>query len=59
MSTPPDSRELINTAVRLVPLRAEDAEELFAALDDERVWAGGWGGGPAAAPKTGRTRSLP
>jgi RimJ/RimL family protein N-acetyltransferase len=50
MPTAPDLRELTNAAVRLVPLRAEDAEDLYAALDDERVWAAGWGGGPAARP---------
>lgn len=50
MAIAPDLRELSNSAVRLAPLRAEDSEELFVALDDERVWAGGWSGGPAARP---------
>lgn len=50
MPTAPDFRELSNDAVRLTQLRPEDAPELFAALDDERVWAGGWAGGPAARP---------
>lgn len=29
---------------------ADDAEALFAALDDERVWATGYGGGPGGRP---------
>lgn len=36
--------------VRLDPLEAADADGLFAALDDERVWAAGYGGGPAGRP---------
>jgi RimJ/RimL family protein N-acetyltransferase len=33
--------------VVLTPAAPSDAPELFAALDDERVWAAGYGGGPA------------
>ena len=36
--------------VRLDPIESADAEGLFAALDDERVWAAGYGGGPAGRP---------
>lgn len=36
--------------VRLDPVESADAEGLFAALDDERVWAAGYGGGPAGRP---------
>lgn len=36
--------------VRLDPLEAADADGLFTALDDERVWASGYGGGPAGRP---------
>jgi RimJ/RimL family protein N-acetyltransferase len=33
--------------VALTPAAPSDAPELFAALDDERVWAAGYGGGPS------------
>jgi RimJ/RimL family protein N-acetyltransferase len=33
--------------VVLTPAAPSDAPELFAALDDERVWAAGYGGGPS------------
>jgi RimJ/RimL family protein N-acetyltransferase len=36
--------------VRLDPTVADDAPGLFAALDDARVWAAGYAGGPAARP---------
>jgi N-acetyltransferase len=36
--------------VRLDPSTAEDADGVFAALDDDRVWAAGYNGGPAARP---------
>ena len=32
--------------VRLAPATTADAADLFAAMDDERVWAAGYGGGP-------------
>jgi N-acetyltransferase len=38
--------------VRLRPLRTDDAPTLFRALDDPRVWAAGYGGGPAGRPLT-------
>jgi len=38
--------------VRLDPATHDDAEGIFAALDDERVWAGGYSGGPAARPSS-------
>lgn len=50
MAIAPDGRSLSNDVVRLNPLHINDSDELFAAFDDERVWAGGWGGGPAARP---------
>ena len=43
----PEAVELVNDVVRLVPGHHRDAAGLFAALDDERVWAAGYGGGPA------------
>lgn len=50
MTITPERRSLGNAVVRLDPLQPDDAPDLFSALDDERVWAGGWGGGPAARP---------
>ena len=49
-TTAPDGRVLIGTTVRLDPLTAADAGGLFAALDDSRVYAAGFGGGPAGRP---------
>lgn len=51
MTITPDKRNLCNDVVRLDLLQPDDSDELFAAFDDERVWAGGWGGGPAARPQ--------
>lgn len=50
MTREPDGRPLVGRHVRLDPASVEDAAGLFAALDDERVWAKGYGGGPAARP---------
>ena len=47
MTSAPRPVELANHVVRLTPASVDDAEGLFAALDDERVWAAGYGGGPA------------
>ena len=47
MTRVPDAVELVNAVVRLSPASTGDAAGLFAALDDERVWASGYGGGPA------------
>jgi RimJ/RimL family protein N-acetyltransferase len=44
----PSAAVLGNRQVTLSPASTDDAAELFAALDDERVWAAGYGGGPAA-----------
>jgi RimJ/RimL family protein N-acetyltransferase len=46
----PDGRVLSGRYVRLEPASQEHAAGLFAALDDERVWAAGYGGGPAGRP---------
>lgn len=48
--TAPDGRPLVGRVVRLDPTVADDAPGLFAALDDERVWAAGYGGGAAGRP---------
>jgi len=50
MAITPATQRLKNDVVVLDPLQAGDAPDLFAAFDDDRVWAGGWGGGPAARP---------
>lgn len=46
----PDRRTLIGSTVRLDPVAVTDAEGLFAALDDPRVYVAGFGGGPAGRP---------
>ena len=51
MAITPELQTLRNAVVQLDPLQPGDAPELFSALDDDRVWAGGWGGGPAARPE--------
>jgi N-acetyltransferase len=50
--TLPGGRALTAPGVRLRPLEQRDAPALFAALDDPRVWAGGYGGGPGGRPRT-------
>jgi RimJ/RimL family protein N-acetyltransferase len=47
----PDGRPLVGRFVRLDPAALDDAPALFAALDDERVWAKGYGGGPLGRPR--------
>ena len=49
-SLAPDGRPLIGSVVRLDRTVAGDADELFAALDDARVYEFGFGGGPAGRP---------
>ncbi|MFC6007610.1 GNAT family N-acetyltransferase [Angustibacter luteus] len=49
-ATAPDARPLVGRVVRLDPMVAGDAPALFEALDDERVYAAGYGGGPAGRP---------
>ena len=48
----PDGRRLTHAVVQLDRLSVADAPELFTALDDDRVWAAGFGGGPAGRPAT-------
>lgn len=50
MSTAPDGRALVGDVVQLDLVTPDDGPALFAALDDERVWAAGYGGGPAGRP---------
>jgi N-acetyltransferase len=47
VTRPPQPVELANHVVLLSPSSVDDAADLFAALDEERVWAAGYGGGPA------------
>jgi N-acetyltransferase len=47
VTRPPQPVELANHVVLLSPASVDDAADLFAALDEERVWAAGYGGGPA------------
>lgn len=46
----PDGRALLGRFVRLDPTVPGDAAALFRALDDERIYAVGFGGGVAARP---------
>ncbi len=50
MSSTPDGRALLGDVVRLDLVTPDDGPALFAALDDARVWAAGFGGGPAGRP---------
>jgi RimJ/RimL family protein N-acetyltransferase len=46
----PDARALVGSVVRLDAMTQDDAPDLFTALDDARVWAAQYGGGPAGRP---------
>jgi RimJ/RimL family protein N-acetyltransferase len=48
----PDGRPLIGEWIRLDIRASGDTEGLFEALDNERVWARGYAGGPSARPAT-------
>ena len=50
MTVAPDGRSLIGDVVRLDRMQASDIDELYAAIGNEQVYAGGFGGGPAALP---------
>jgi RimJ/RimL family protein N-acetyltransferase len=50
MTTAPDGRSLIGDIVRLDPLVADDIEALYAAIANEQVYSGGFGGGIAGLP---------
>ena len=50
MTTAPDGRSLTGDIVRLDRLVAEDIESLYAAIGNEQVYAGGFGGGIAGMP---------
>jgi len=47
----PDGRPLVGTVVRMDRTVPGDAPGLFAVLDDERVYAAGYAGGPAGRPR--------
>lgn len=50
MTISPDGRSLIGDVVRLDRLVPSDIDALYAAIAHEEVYAGGFGGGPAAMP---------
>ena len=50
MTTAPDGRSLRNDIVRLDRLVASDIDPLYAAIGNEKVYAGGFGGGPDGMP---------
>jgi RimJ/RimL family protein N-acetyltransferase len=52
MTIAPDGRPLVGDFVRLDRFVADDIDQLFAAIDDERVYAAGFGGGPGGRPAT-------
>jgi RimJ/RimL family protein N-acetyltransferase len=50
MTTAPDGRSLIGDVVRLDQLVADDIDALYAAIGNEQVYAGGFGGGISGMP---------
>jgi RimJ/RimL family protein N-acetyltransferase len=50
MTIAPDGRPLIGDLVRLDRFVATDTDQLYAAIDDDRVYAAGFGGGPGGRP---------
>jgi len=52
MTIAPDGRSLLGDVVRLDQLVAADIDSLYAAIGTEKVFAGGFGGGPAACPSS-------
>jgi N-acetyltransferase len=48
MAVMPGGRPLVGRHVRLDPTVEQDAPAIFAALDHDDVWAGGYAGGPSA-----------
>jgi RimJ/RimL family protein N-acetyltransferase len=52
MTVAPDGRSLIGDVVRLDRLQESDIDELYAAIANEQVYTGGFGGGLAAMPSS-------
>jgi RimJ/RimL family protein N-acetyltransferase len=52
MTVLPDGRSLVGDVVRLDRLQESDIDELYAAIANEQVYAGGFGGGLAAMPSS-------
>ena len=50
MTTAPDGRPLVGEDVRLDRLVASDIDPLYAAIGNEQVYSGGFGGGLAGLP---------
>jgi RimJ/RimL family protein N-acetyltransferase len=62
MTVAPDGRPLVGDVVRLDRMQEADIDELYAAIANEQVYAGGFGGGPAAMPTSAdemRTKWIP
>jgi RimJ/RimL family protein N-acetyltransferase len=51
MTIAPDGRPLIGDVVRLDRFVADDIDQLYAAIGNEQVYAGGFSGGAAGMPK--------
>ncbi|MFD3405871.1 GNAT family N-acetyltransferase [Kribbella sp. NPDC058693] len=52
MTIAPDGRPLVGDVVRLDRMQESDIDELYAAIVNEQVYAGGFAGGPGAMPKS-------
>lgn len=52
MTVMPGGGPLVGQHVRLDPATDGDADELFAALDHDEVWASGYSGGPSGRPQS-------
>jgi N-acetyltransferase len=52
MTIAPDGRSLVGDVVRLDRMQESDIDELYAAIVNEQVYAGGFAGGPGAMPKS-------
>ena len=51
-ATRPEPRVIEGRFIRLEPLTQDQLPELYAAIGDPKVFAGGWGGGPAGHQPT-------
>ncbi|TDW14460.1 GNAT family N-acetyltransferase [Kribbella kalugense] len=52
MTIAPDGRSLVGDVVRLDRMQESDIDELYAAIVNEQVYAGGFGGGIGAMPSS-------
>lgn len=56
--TAPDARPLVGRGIRLDPVELHDADELFAALDHDEVWACAYNSGHRPTAPIGWRRSM-